>query len=126
MPGAIFCIADALLAVRALEIAVRLKSPRYVSESVVDPMRLKIKLKGKTFAHQTSCPCVSATIRSAPALRKVEDIQPKGAAAPNATVLIPCWLTILATARLTRGVGNNIFALSLMTSTPKSRSHWAS
>ena len=62
-------------------------------------------------------------MRSAPALRNVEDIQPKGAAAPNATVLIPRWLTILATARLTLGVGKSIFALSLMTSTPKSLSH---
>jgi hypothetical protein len=57
-------------------------------------------------------------MRCAPALRNFDAIQPKGAAAPKATVLIWRVLTIVATARLTRGVGSSIFDLSLMTSTP--------
>ena len=43
---------------------------------------------GGIFAHQTSWPCVSATIFDTPSPRKVFAMMASGAAAPNQTCLI--------------------------------------
>ena len=89
MPGAIFTIDACALAVKPFEIALRVNSPKYVSTSTVEPIRRSKRLKGKTFAHHTSCPCVSATVRTTPARFMPADKSPKGAAAPKAAVVMP-------------------------------------
>ena len=54
----------------------------------------------------------------APAARSAPAINPSGAAAPNQRFLAPVDLRIFTARRVTLGVGNKIFARSLITTAP--------
>ena len=61
-------------------------------------------------AHQTSCPCVVATVRRTPArVLSLWAIRPKGAAAPNHTDSQPISRAMPIERRVIAGVGSMIF-----------------
>ncbi|CAB4711678.1 unannotated protein [freshwater metagenome] len=94
--------------------------------STLFPMRRIATLNGNTFDHQTSWPCVRATILTTPALRKVGARRPSGAAAPKHAVVAPNSRASFPTLRATRGLGRSIFPGSRTTLTPNCESHCSS
>ena len=82
------------------------------------PIARIARLKGNTFAHQTSWPWVNATVFCTPALLIDPESNPSGAAAPKAATLIFDSLIIRDRFRATRGVGSKILERSRITVTP--------
>jgi hypothetical protein len=76
-----------------------------VTTSFTSPMRRTRGRVAGTVAHQTSWPCVVATVRPTPAARSVGAIRPSGAAAPNQTRSQPSARAIRAARRAIAGVG---------------------
>ena len=126
IPGAIFTIAACARCDNARAILLRVNSPRKVRWSTPSPIRRIAHENGHTRDHQTSCPCVNATIFSTPALRKPCDSKASGAAAPKKTVVIERSFTRARTLKPTRKVGSRIWLRSRITSTPYSLIHRAS
>ncbi|GGW87974.1 hypothetical protein GCM10010341_05750 [Streptomyces noursei] len=107
-PAAAGPIADA--------IGPRVLAPRYVTASVAAPILRSSERAPGVRAHQTSWPCVVATILATPASRRSRAaISPSGAAAPNHTLSHAYRWARAAARDVMRGVGSIIGAGSRIT-----------